>query len=180
MAIKYVIKRDGSFVDFSVEKVANAIYRAARETNEFGLSESGFLANIVVEKIAKKYIKNHPDIESIQDTVEEVLIEKNYITTAKAYILYREQHARMRNAKSAVIDAISTVDQYVDQIDWRVKANANLDYSLGGLILNLSGKVVANYWLNRVYTPKIAEAHRNGFIHIHDLDMLSGYCAGWS
>ncbi|MDR0552710.1 MAG: ribonucleoside triphosphate reductase, partial [Holosporales bacterium] len=180
MATRYVIKRDGSFADFSIERIASAIYRAARETDEFGLSESGFLASVVADKISKKFIKDTPDIESIQDIVEEVLIEKSYIATAKVYILYREQHAKMRSAKSAVIDAISTVDQYVDQTDWRVKANANLDYSLGGLILNLSGKVVANYWLNRVYTPKIAEAHRNGFMHIHDLDMLSGYCAGWS
>ena len=134
----------------------------------------------VVDKLLSKHPRSAPRIEDIQDIVEEVLIENNHIKTAKAYILYREQHAKMRAEQKSFVNAVSAVDEYVDQLDWRVKANANLGYSLGGLILNLSGKVVANYWLNRIYTSKIAEAHINGYLHIHDLDMLCGYCAGWS
>ncbi|MDR2666768.1 MAG: ribonucleoside triphosphate reductase [Holosporales bacterium] len=178
--LKFVIKRDGTFVPFELEKIANAIAGAAEATGEFGISEAKFLAHSVAIKLAKKPAKSSPTIEDIQDIVEQVLVENNRIKTAKAYILYREQHAKLRAEQKSFVDAISSVDEYVDQLDWRVKANANLGYSLGGLILNLSGKVVANYWLNRIYTSKVAEAHVNGFMHIHDLDMLCGYCAGWS
>ncbi len=178
--LKFVIKRDGTFAPFEVEKITKAIHGAATATEEFGISESRALAYKVVEKILAKHPKSAPRIEDIQDVVEETLIENNHIKTAKAYILYREQHAKMRAEQQSFVNAVSTVDEYVDQLDWRVKANANLGYSLGGLILNLSGKVIANYWLNRIYTSKIAEAHINGYIHIHDLDMLCGYCAGWS
>ena len=121
-----------------------------------------------------------PAIEQIQDVVEQVLISSNYYKTARAYIVYREQRDKARKDKKAVIDAISSINEYLDRSDWRVNANANQGYSLGGLILNVSGKVVANYWLSHVYTPEIGEAHRNGDYHIHDLDMLAGYCAGWS
>ncbi|MDR2075247.1 MAG: ribonucleoside triphosphate reductase [Holosporales bacterium] len=178
--LKYMVKRDGTYSNFDPEKIVNAIYKAAKETDEFGLSEAKSLGYSATNKVAQKFTKNPPHIEDIQDIVEETLICSGYITTAKAYILYREQHAKMRAEEMAQIDAVSSVDEYVNKLDWRVHANANLDYSLGGLILNLSGKIVANYWLNRVYTTKIAEAHKNGFFHIHDLDMLGGYCAGWS
>lgn len=178
--LRFVIKRDGTFAPFEIEKITNAIHGAATATEEFGISESRTLAHLVVEKLSEKHFKSAPTIEYIQDLVEETLVENGHIKTAKAYILYREQHAKMRAEQKSFVNAVSTVDEYVDQLDWRVKANANLGYSLGGLILNLSGKVVANYWLNRIYTSKIAEAHVNGFLHIHDLDMLCGYCAGWS
>ncbi|MDR3224012.1 MAG: ribonucleoside triphosphate reductase [Holosporales bacterium] len=178
--LKFVIKRDGTFAPFEIEKIANAIAGAAIETEAFGISESRFLAHSVVVKLMKQYSKSAPTIEAIQDIVEEVLIENNHLKTAKAYILYREQHAKLRTEQQSFVNAVATVDEYIEQLDWRVKANANLGYSLGGLILNLSGKVVANYWLNRIYTSKISEAHINGFMHIHDLDMLCGYCAGWS
>lgn len=178
--LRFVIKRDGTFAPFEIEKITNAIHGAATATEEFGISESRTLAHLVVEKLSEKHLKSAPTIEYIQDLVEETLVENGHIKTAKAYILYREQHAKMRAEQKSFVNAVSTVDEYVDQLDWRVKANANLGYSLGGLILNLSGKVVANYWLNRIYTSKIAEAHVNGFLHIHDLDMLCGYCAGWS
>ena len=114
-----------------------------------------------------------PAIEQIQDVVEQVLISSNYYKTARAYIVYREQRDKARKDKKAVIDAVSSINEYLDRSDWRVNANANQGYSLGGLILNVSGKVVANYWLSHVYTPEID-------YHIHDLDMLAGYCAGWS
>lgn len=178
--LKFVIKRDGTFAPFEIDKITNAITGAASATGEFGSSESKFLAHNVASKLAKEHAKSAPTIEDIQDIVEQVLIENNHLKTAKAYILYREQHAKLRAEQKSFVNAVSSVDEYVDQLDWRVKANANTGYSLGGLILNLSGKVVANYWLNRIYTSKIAEAHINGFMHIHDLDMLSGYCAGWS
>ena len=178
--LKFVIKRDGTFAPFEIDKITNAIFGSASATDEFGISESKFLSHNVAAKLAAKHSKSAPTIEDIQDTVEEALIENNHLKTAKAYILYREQHAKLRAEQKSFVNAVSTVDEYVDQLDWRVKANANLGYSLGGLILNLSGKVVANYWLNRIYTSKIAEAHVNGFMHIHDLDMLCGYCAGWS
>jgi ribonucleoside-triphosphate reductase len=177
---KFVIKRDGAFAPFEIEKIVNAISGAANETEEFGRAESEFLAHSVVTRLAKQRSQSAPSIEAIQDIVEDVLIENDRVKTAKAYILYREQHAKLRMERQSFVNAVSTVDEYVERLDWRVKANANLSYSLGGLILNLSGKVVANYWLNRIYTPKISEAHINGFLYIHDLDMLSGYCAGWS
>ncbi|MDR1333116.1 MAG: ribonucleoside triphosphate reductase [Holosporales bacterium] len=177
---QFVIKRDGTFVPFEFEKIVKAIFGAASETEEFGQPESELLARNVVAKLEEQHSKSVPMIESIQDIVEEVLVENNHLKTAKAYILYREQHAKLRSEQQSFVNAVSTVDEYIDRLDWRVKANANLGYSLGGLILNLSGKVIANYWLNRIYIQKVAEAHINGFIYIHDLDMLSGYCAGWS
>ena len=121
-----------------------------------------------------------PDIEQVQDAVEHALFDSGYFATLRAYIVYREQRAKSRDAKKSWVNVESSINEYLDQLDWRVNANANQGYSLGGLILNVSGKVVANYWLNYIYTPEIGAAHRNADIHIHDLDMLSGYCAGWS
>lgn len=103
-----------------------------------------------------------------------------HFRTARAYIVYREQHARLRRDRKNLVDVASSMNEYLSREDWRVRANANQGYSLGGLILNVSGKVTANYWLNEVYSPEIGEAHREGELHIHDLDMLAGYCAGWS
>ena len=178
--LKFVVKRDGTYAPFESDKITKAITLACGDTEEFGLTEAQFLTHNVVSILTKKHAKSAPSIEDIQDIVEQVLITNNHLKTAKAYILYREKHAMLRAERKSLVNAISSVDEYVDQLDWRVKANANLGYSLGGLILNLSGKVVANYWLNRIYTSRIAEAHTNGFIHIHDLDILSAYCAGWS
>ncbi len=121
-----------------------------------------------------------PDIEHIQDIVEQVLISANYFATAKAYILYRDQRNRTRGDKKVMVDVESSINEYLEKLDWRVNANANQGYSNGGLILNVSGKVTANYWLSHVYPAEVGEAHRNGDIHIHDLDMLAAYCAGWS
>ncbi len=178
--IQYVIKRNGTFEKFAPEKIVNAIHKAALRTEEFGLNESRFLTDNIIAILNKRYENSTPRIEEIQDIVEQILIEKEYVITAKSYMVYRKQHADQRAKMHSHISAINAVDEYIDKIDWRVKANANLDYSLGGLILNLSGKIVANYWLNSVYTPDIAKAHIDGFYHIHDLDMLSAYCAGWS
>lgn len=121
-----------------------------------------------------------PDVEQIQDVAEQVLIAADYCDTARAFIAYRGRHARLREDRKTLVDVAASINEYLSKADWRVNANANQGYSLGGLILNVAGKVTANYWLSHVYAPEIGEAHRNGDIHIHDLDMLSGYCAGWS
>ncbi len=178
--IQYVVKRDGMFEQFNEEKIVEAIYKAVQESGEFGYSETKFLAKNVVAIINKRYVDTNPRIEEIQDIVEQVLIKHNHIATAKTYMVYRKQHAVKRAKKYSTINVAETVDEYLDKLDWRVKANANLDYSFGGLLLNLSGKVIAKYWLNSIYPPEIAEAHIDGFMHIHDLDVLGGYCAGWS
>ena len=176
-----VIKRDGERIAFDASRIAAAITKAGEATTEFGSEEAWLLTQQVV-KVLKYRFSNTiaPGIEQIQDVVEQVLISSNYYKTARAYIVYREQRDKARKDKKAVIDAISSINEYLDRSDWRVNANANQGYSLGGLILNVSGKVVANYWLNHVYTPEIGAAHKNGDYHIHDLDMLCGYFAGWS
>ncbi len=179
--LKEVIKRDGEKHAFDANKIATAIAKAGEATNEFGADEAWLLTRQVVKVLKHKFAYGvTPAIEQIQDVVEQVLISSNYYQTARSYIVYREQRDKMRRDKHAAIDAITSINEYLDRSDWRVNANANQGYSLGGLILNTSGKVVANYWLNHVYTPEIGEAHRNGDYHIHDLDMLCGYCAGWS
>ena len=121
-----------------------------------------------------------PGVETIQNHVEEALVRAGHWRTARAYIVHREQHARLRSLRHTLVDVESAMEEYLEQRDWRVNANANQGYSLGGLILNVAGKVTANYWLSNVFTPEAGQAHRDGDIHIHDLDMLSGYCAGWS
>ncbi len=179
--LKEVVKRDGEKHAFDAAKIALAIGKAGEATNEFGMDEAWLLTRQVVKVLKHKFAFGViPAIEQIQDVVEQVLISSNYYKTARSYIIYREQRDKIRKDKRAVVDAISSINEYLDRSDWRVNANANQGYSLGGLILNVSGKVVANYWLNHVYTPEIGEAHRNGDYHIHDLDMLAGYCAGWS
>ncbi len=176
-----VIRRDGERIAFDASRIAAAIAKAGEATTEFGSEEARLLTQQVVKVLKYRFSDTlAPTIEQIQDIVEQVLISSNYYKTARAYIVYREQREKARKDKKAVIDAISSINEYLDRSDWRVNANANQGYSLGGLILNVSGKVVANYWLNHVYTPEIGAAHKNGDYHIHDLDMLCGYCAGWS
>ena len=179
--LSYVIKRDGQQYPFDVSKIMVAILKAGEATAEFGQDEAWLLTRQVIKVLKHRFAFGvYPNIEQIQDVVEQVLISSNYYKTARAYIVYREQRGKMRGDKKTVIDAVASINEYLDRSDWRVNANANQGYSLGGLILNTAGKVVANYWLSHVYTPEIGEAHRNGDYHIHDLDMLSGYCAGWS
>jgi ribonucleoside-triphosphate reductase len=179
-AISAIVKRDGSVADFDLAKIRSAITRAGQATGEFGAEEAQLLTHQVVKVLSHQYRNGPPHIEKIQDMVEQVLISANHFKTARAYIVYREQHKTLRADREAVVDAIGSVNEYLERLDWRVNANANQGYSLGGLILNVSGKVVANYWLNHVYPPEVGAAHRNGDYHIHDLDMLAGYCAGWS
>ena len=178
--LKFVIKRDGKRVPFDSEKIVTAIKKSGIETGEFGEPEARHITFKVVKILKHKYKNDIPDIEQIQDIVEEALIGENYFKTARAYIVYREQRGELRKDKKNLIDVVLSINEYLDKLDWRVHANANQGYSLGGMILNVSGKMTANYWLNRVYPNYVSEAHRNGDYHIHDLDMLSGYCAGWS
>ncbi len=178
--LTFVLKRNGAKVKFDSEKIVNAIKAAGIETGEFDEAEARHLTFDVVKILKHKLNGETPDIETIQDIVEQVLINENYFKTARAYILYRSKRGELRKDKRNMVDVVLAVNEYLDKLDWRVNANANQGYSLGGMILNISGKVVANYWLNKVYPEYISMAHRNGDIHIHDLDMLSGYCAGWS
>ncbi len=180
IAIDSVTKRDGTLAPFDSNKIYNAIKKAGESTGEYGDSESWLLTSQVLKVLKHKFAESLPTIENIQDIVEQVLISANYFATAKAYILYRDQRNRSRNDKKVMVDVESSINEYLEKLDWRVNANANQGYSNGGLILNVSGKVTANYWLSHVYPAEVGEAHRNGDIHIHDLDMLAAYCAGWS
>ena len=176
-----VVKRDGEKQTFDAERIVAAIAKAGEATGEYSFDEAHLLAEQVIKVLRHRFAGAIvPTIEQIQDVVEQVLISSNYYKTARSYIVYREQRERQRQDKKVAIDAISSINEYLDRSDWRGNANANQGYSLGGLVLNVSGKVVANYWLKHVYTPEIGQAHLNGDYHIHDLDMLSGYCAGWS
>ena len=175
-----ITKRDGTLAPFDSTKIYNAILKAGTSTAEFGEQESWLLTAKVLKVMEHKFAESLPSIEQIQDIVEQVLISDNYFQTAKAYILYRDQRNRMRSDKKVMVDVESSINEYLEKLDWRVNANANQGYSNGGLILNVSGKVTANYWLSHVSPAEVGEAHRNGDIHIHDLDMLAAYCAGWS
>jgi ribonucleoside-triphosphate reductase (formate) len=176
-----VVKRDGQEVRFDAGKIESAIRRAGQAGGEFGAAEAALLTAQAIKVLTHRFSDGRlPDIEGIQDVVEQTLIAANHFETARAYIVYREQHNKLRTDSRTLVDVGSSINEYLDRSDWRVAANANQGYSLGGLILNTSGKMIANYWLNHVYPPEIGAAHREGDLHIHDLDMLSGYCAGWS
>ncbi len=178
--IESVTKRDGTLAPFDSSRIFNAISKAGTTTGEFGDEETELLTAQVMKVLKHKFAESLPSIENIQDIVEQVLISANYFATAKAYILYRDQRNRMRGDQKVMVDVESSVNEYLEKLDWRINENANQGYSNGGLILNVSGKVTANYWLSHVYPAAVGEAHRCGDIHIHDLSMLAGYCAGWS
>ena len=179
--VRYIIKRDGRLEDFNWNKIRSAIEKAAfaihLELEKVALDD---LCASIKDTVTESYYSEIPTIENIQDIVEQSLYRADLFKLLRAYIAYREKHALLRSDKHAFIDAVSSVSEYVDREDWRVNANANQGYSLGGLILNVSGKVTANYWLKHVYSPEVANAHIHADLHIHDLDLLSGYCAGWS
>ena len=175
-----VNKRNGASLPFDSCKIMQAIAKAGQATGELGGREANDLAGAVTRVLAARYTGGVVSVEIIQDIVERQLVEAGYFTTARAYIVYREQHRKLRSDRECVIDVGTSVNEYLQQLDWRVNANANQGYSLGGLILNVAGKVIANYWLTHVYPPEVGEAHRVADFHIHDLDMLAGYCAGWS
>jgi len=172
-----VVKRDGNTVVFDLGKIESALARAGAAAGEFAADEAARLARLVARGLPRGATVH---VEGVQDAVELALLRAGHLRTARAYVVYREQHARLRADRKTMVDVAASVNEYLNHEDWRVNANANQGYSLGGLILNVSGKVVANYWLSHVYAPEIGHAHRNGDVHIHDLDMLAGYCAGWS
>ncbi|MDZ5457960.1 ribonucleoside triphosphate reductase [Azohydromonas lata] len=171
-----VVKREGKLVAFDASKIERALACAGAATGEYDALQATELASQVVARLARRVAS----IEYIQDQVERVLNERGHFATSRAYIVYREQHRALRLDRATAVNVERSVNEYLARQDWRVQANANQGYSLGGLILNVSGKVIANYWLNHVYPPAIGLAHREADLHIHDLDMLSGYCAGWS
>ena len=176
-----VVKRDGQVVEFDIKKIAAAIEKAFDATQtEYNESVIDFLALKVSADFLPKIKDGKIAVEDIQDSVEAVLSRGGYETVAKAYILYRKQREKIRNTRSSFLDYKETVDKYLKISDWRVKENSTVTYSVGGLILSNSGAITANYWLSEVYDQEIANAHRNCDIHLHDLSMLTGYCAGWS
>ncbi len=178
---RILIKRSGSEIQFNASKIEKALLKAGQATTEFDQLEAQLLCRQVVKVLSYRFGESGiVDIENVQNVVEQVLISANHIKTARAYIVYRDQHHKLREDRRTLVDVSTSINEYLDKSDWRVKANANQGYSLGGLILNTSGKMIANYWLSHVYPPEIGEAHRQADLHIHDLDMLAGYCAGWS
>lgn len=178
--LSHIIKRDGSVKDFDASKIAAALSKAGKATGEFDAVQAQALTEEIVLPKLRALNLVTPHIEQVQDAVEHALFDAGYFKTLRAYIVYREQRQKARDARQSWVNVESSINEYLQQLDWRVNANANQGYSLGGLILNVSGKVIANYWLNYIYPAEVGRAHREGDVHIHDLDMLSGYCAGWS
>ncbi|MGI5063515.1 ribonucleoside triphosphate reductase [Treponema denticola] len=183
--LRSVVKRSGEIEAYNRKKIEKAINKAITAVEGSPNDEkAAFLTDKVEEKLknimSSRYAHSIPAIEEIQDVVELVLIEQKEASLAKAYILYRAKREAVRDAESLMLNINSTMDGYLSQSDWRVKENANVNFSLGGLILHNSGTITANYWLKNIYTPDIAEAHITAAFHIHDLSMFSGYCAGWS
>ncbi len=172
-----VKKRDGRLVKFDEMKIMSAIERAGLETGEFAETEAKKLADKVVARAQKELTVKVLTVEQLQDIVEEVLLDSRYKQTAKAYIIYRDQHKKIREIADAT--HVDLIDQYISQLDWRVNENSNMDYSLQGLNNYIAGEVSKTYWLNKIYTPEIGKLHRTGAMHIHDLSQVSVYCVGW-
>jgi ribonucleoside-triphosphate reductase len=178
-ALKYVRKRDGRLEPFDQNRITEAIWKAAKAVGGRDRERARELSDKVVQMLRGRFgDEGVPTVEEIQDVVEKVLIENGHATVAKAYILYRKQHQELREL-AQLMGQVELVESYIDMEDWRVKENANMIYSLQGLNNYLAGTVVASYWLNRLYPPEVAEAHREGDIHIHNLSMLAPYCVGW-
>jgi len=179
--IDKIRKRDGRIVDFDQEKITEAIWKAAKAVGGRNRDLAQRLSNEVVDILEKKFTEEIPGVEDIQDIVEKVLIERGHARTAKAYILYRKQHETLRKLSSTFLEVEKVVSDYLSQMDWRVRENSNIGYSMSGLLMHVSGSVIANYTLDRMYPMEVADAHRNGDIHLHDLYFgITAYCAGWS
>src|SRR3990172_6760583 len=170
-------KRDGRLVKFNAEKITNAIYKAGMATEEFDLMQAKKLTIRVLNLAEKLFDGRIMTVEEIQDIVEEVLLDSPYRRTDKAYIIYRDQHARLREITNKM--EVDLVDQYLKKSDWKIHENSNMDYSLQGLNNYISSEVSKIYWLNEIYSPEIRKAHMDGDFHIHDLSLLSVYCVGW-
>ncbi|MGB4762052.1 MAG: ribonucleoside triphosphate reductase [Candidatus Saccharimonas sp.] len=173
----YIKKRDGRRVTFRLQKIMSAIERAGLETGEFAETEANELTQSVLARATIEITNRVPTVEQIQDIVEQVLLSSPYKQTAKAYIIYRDQHRKFRDM--TLVGHVDLVDQYLSQLDWRVNENSNMDYSLQGLNNYISSEVSKTYWLNKIYSPEIGQLHRSGDMHVHDLNLLSVYCVGW-
>ena len=180
MALYKIRKRNGAIVTFNRAKIEQAIQKAIEAVGGEDFSRVTVLADEVIARAVEHAGNDLPNVEMIQDSVEEILIKHGHDSVAKAFILYREKRSETRTDRSVVVEVGKTMEEYLNRSDWRVNANANSGYSLGGMLLNTSGKITANYWLSHIYPPEVGNTHRNGDYHIHDLDMFSGYCAGWS
>ena len=178
--ITKVRKRDGRLVDYDISKIENAIAKAMISLGDGEIKDCKKMAKITELNLMEQFEEKIPTVEDVQDIVEKVLMTNGYENVAKAYILYRKDHEKVRHIQETVMDYKQTVDKYLNLADWRVKENSTVTYSVGGLILSNSGAITANYWLSEVYDKEIEQAHKNADIHIHDLSMLTGYCAGWS
>ena len=180
MPIYKIQKRNGAVIDFNKLKIEDAILKAFASVGTPDTAAAAVIAGDVIAELEKNFPETIPHVEDVQDMVEKKLINYDYSLAAKAYILYRAKRSEVRGEKDVVVEVEKTISEYLNQLDWRVNANSNQGYSLGGMILNTAGKVTANYWLSHIYPKYIGDAHRNADVHIHDLDMFSGYCAGWS
>ncbi|MGE3279135.1 MAG: ribonucleoside triphosphate reductase [Candidatus Altimarinota bacterium] len=178
--MKYIQKRNGEIAVFDASKIAEALRKAAGSVENQESFSPDVLAEMVEASFWKSTSGSVATVEEIQDKVENILMDNGYRETAKSYILYRDQHRKIRESNKVIVDVESTMTEYLKKTDWRVQANSNQGYSLGGLILNTAGKITANYWLSHIFSPEANSAHRSGDIHIHDLDLFCGYCAGWS
>ena len=178
--IKKVVKRSGRVVPFEQEKITKAVTKAFSVTGEGSPKDAEKVSEKVVQYLNKNYQKGYiPEIEEVQDATEKILMVLDFDDTAKAYILYREQHRKVRETEESIDEATSLVDKYIDEVDWRVKENANMSYSLQGLNNYISSVVSSKYWMNRIYPKEIREAHEGGDFHIHDLQLVAAYCCGW-
>ncbi|MEF3691765.1 MAG: ribonucleoside triphosphate reductase [Candidatus Moraniibacteriota bacterium] len=178
--ITKIIKRSGKVVAFNPEKITKAVLKAFATTGEGELKDAQNVAKKVTQILNKNFHKGYvPEIEEVQDTVEKVLMILDFNETAKAYILYRDQHSKVRETEEALDEAVDLVDKYIEESDWRVKENSNMGFSLQGLNNFISSAVSSKYWMNRVYTKDIREAHEGGDLHVHDLQMVAAYCCGW-
>ncbi|PIR06121.1 MAG: ribonucleoside triphosphate reductase [Candidatus Moranbacteria bacterium CG10_big_fil_rev_8_21_14_0_10_35_21] len=178
--VKKVVKRGGKIVAFSPEKITQAVAKAFDSTGEGSLSEAGKVSDKVIQLLNKNYKEGYiPEIEEIQDLVERVLMILDYEETAKSYILYREQHRKIRDTEESLKEAVNLVDKYIGEADWKVKENANMAYSLQGLNNYISSIVSSKYWMDRVYSKEVKYAHEGGDLHIHDLQLVAAYCCGW-
>jgi len=180
MSIYKVKKRNWAITTFEQKKIEDAIIKAIKSVGWDDFTQVISITNTIISLVEKKVWKNIPTVEQIQDEIEEVLIKEWHDSVAKSFILYRQKRNESRTDKNVVIEVGKSMEEYLEKSDWRINANANSGYSLWGMILNISWKVTANYWLSHIYPAEIWNLHRSADFHIHDLDMFSGYCAGWS
>lgn len=178
MTVKKIRKRDGRVVDFEREKIVNVVWKAAKAVGGKDRKRADDLADQIVNVVNAQFKRKIPNVEDVQDIVEKVLIEEGHAKTAKAYILYREQHKKIRDVRKMLSD-VSVVEKYLDETDWKVKENANMSYSLQGLNFHISSSIISKYWLNNIYPSEIRDAHVSGDFHVHDLGIFGAYCVGW-